>query len=241
LYRASPAVVCDNCVPDEIVGEGIEADTGQQMSLEEMADVILSYRPDAKTAPWLFEDVKTAPQLVSPQNVYIIQDLMRDVIRRGTGVRAWRELQRTDLSGKTGTSNDRRDAWFGGFNAELAAIVWVGYDDDQPLGPREEGSRTALPIWVEFMRIVLKGVPETIMPMPKGIVNVKIDKETGCPAVAGQANTMFEIFRVEHVPDCERIEEIEDPFNDANGTDPVSDADADADVDTDEDEDESLF
>ena len=97
---------------------------------------------------------------------------MRDVVRRGTGRRAM-ALGRTDLSGKTGTSNDRRDAWFGGFNADLAAIVWVGYDDDLPLGPREEGSRTALPIWIEFARIALKGVPEHQMPMPEGIVSVR--------------------------------------------------------------------
>ena len=111
---------------------------------------------------------------------------MRDVIRRGTGRRAL-ALGRSDLSGKTGTSNDRRDAWFGGFNGDIASVVWVGYDDDLPLGPGEEGSRTALPIWIEFMRIALRGVPENQMPMPDGIVSVLIDRETGCPARAGQA------------------------------------------------------
>jgi len=145
---------------------------------------------------------------------------MRDVVRRGTGVRARRELGRSDLSGKTGTSNDRRDAWFGGFNADLAAVVWVGYDDSLPLGPGEEGSRTALPIWIEFIRIALRGVPEHQMPMPEGIVSVKIDRETGCPARAGQANVIFEVFREGHVPNCERFEEGADPFNDAAGIDP---------------------
>ncbi len=99
-----------------------------------MADVALDYRPDARTAPELFKDVVVAPQTVSPQNMFLIQDMMRDVVRRGTGRRAM-VLGRNDLSGKTGTSNDRRDAWFGGFNADLASIVWVGYDDDLPLGP----------------------------------------------------------------------------------------------------------
>ena len=145
--------------------------------------------------------------------------MMRDVIQRGTGVRARRELGRSDLSGKTGTSNDRRDAWFGGFNADLAAVVWVGYDDSQPLGPREEGSRTALPIWIEFARIALKDAPEHQMSMPEGIVSVRINRKTGCPARAGQSNVVFEVFREDHVPDCEQFEEITDPFNNAAGID----------------------
>jgi penicillin-binding protein 1A len=138
----------------------------------------------------------------------------------GTGARARRELGRSDLSGKTGTSNDRRDAWFGGFNADLAAIVWVGYDDDLPLGPREEGSRTALPIWVEFARIALKGSPEHKLPMPERITSVKIDRSTGCRARSGQLNITFEIFRVGHEPNCDEFNEVIDVFNDAAGIDP---------------------
>ena len=139
---------------------------------------------------------------------------MRDVIRRGTGVRA-NALGRTDLSGKTGTSNDRRDAWFAGFNANLVGVVWVGYDDDLPLGPREEGSRTALPIWVEFIRRALKGVPNRQMDMPEGIVTVRISKTTGCPASARHPfeDVMFEHFREEFVPDCEVAESLPDIFN----------------------------
>jgi penicillin-binding protein 1A len=129
-------------------------------------------------------------------------------------------LGRTDLSGKTGTSNDRRDAWFGGFNADIAAIVWVGYDDDLPLGPGEEGSRTALPIWIDFARIALDGVPNNQMPMPEGIVSVLIDRETGCPARAGQRNVIFEVFRDDHVPQCEVIDDTPNIFNDASGVDP---------------------
>ena len=141
---------------------------------------------------------------------------MRDVILRGTGLRA-RALGRRDLSGKTGTSNDRRDAWFGGFNGNLASIVWVGYDDDLPLGPGEEGSRTALPIWIEFLRAALAGVPENQMPMPDGMTSVRIGMDTGCPASHGQSNVTFEVFRVGHVPECESVEEPPDPFNDTTG------------------------
>jgi len=220
LYRADPAVVCDECVAEEeeeprpVFDDELE----QEMTLEEMADIALVYRPDASVAPELFEDVNVAPQVISPQNAFIVQDMMRDVVRRGTGVRA-NALGRRDLSGKTGTSNDRRDAWFGGFNGDLAAIVWVGHDDSRPLGPGEEGSRTALPIWVEFARIAFRGVPENQMPMPEGIVSQRIDRETGCPARAGQGNTTWEVFREGHVPECENVEELPDIFNDASGID----------------------
>ena len=172
---------------------------------------------------------------------------MRDVIRRGTGRRAM-ALGRRDLSGKTGTSNDFRDAWFGGFNGDLATVVWVGYDDDLPLGPREEGSRTALPIWIEFMRIALDGLPEHRMPMPDGMVSVLIDRDTGCPARAGQQNVVFEVFREGHVPVCELTEVILDPFNNTSGIDVAPDAPAEDNSDAGatpedkpEEEPESLF
>lgn len=219
LYRAAPTIVCDRCVPEEPV-PAFDDELAEEMTLEEMAEVVLSYRPDATASPELFADINVAPQAISRQNVFLIQDMMRDVVRRGTGRRAM-VLGRNDLSGKTGTSNDRRDAWFGGFNGDLASVVWVGYDDDLPLGPGEEGSRTALPIWIEFTRIALAGVPENQMPMPEGIVSVRIDRKTGCgPARAGQGNTTFELFREGHVPACEQLEELTDPFNEPGGIDP---------------------
>jgi penicillin-binding protein 1A len=221
LYRADPTVVCERCsvaaktdLPPESPAE--------EMTLEEMADVALTYQPDASTAPELFANVNAAPRAITAQNAYIVQDMMRDVVSRGTGRRAM-ALERRDLSGKTGTSNDFRDAWFGGFNGDLATVVWVGYDDDLPLGPREEGSRTALPIWIEFMRIALHGRPENQMEMPDGMISVLINKETGCPARAGQRNVTFEIFRESHVPECEEELELIDPFNNTMGVDPEPD------------------
>jgi penicillin-binding protein 1A len=238
LFRADPAIVCDRCVPDEQehINEidilSVEDMIDRELFLEQMADVVESYQQDATEAPELFEGMNLAPQAITPQNAFLVQDMMRDVVRRGTGVRARRALGRSDLSGKTGTSNDRRDAWFGGFNADIAAVVWVGYDDDLPLGPREEGSRTALPIWIEFVRIALQNAPEHQMPMPEGIVSVKIDKATGCPARSGQANVTFEVFRVGNVPDCERLEEITDPFNNAAGVDPEPEENLDEETDS---------
>ncbi|NIL94057.1 MAG: PBP1A family penicillin-binding protein [Woeseiaceae bacterium] len=237
LYRANPPVVCEPCEaePDEdyVVEYDEDGNRIDEFPLDQMANVALEYMPDASTAPELFKNINSAERVITPQNAFLIQDLMRDVIRRGTGRRAL-VLGRRDLSGKTGTSNDQRDAWFGGFNSDMAAVVWVGYDDSLPLGPGEEGSRTALPIWIEYMRLAMKGVPENQMPMPDGIVSVKIDRETGCPARAGQSNTTFEYFREGHVPVCENVDELPDLFNDAAGADPDPDA-------PDDDETETLF
>jgi len=184
------------------------------LSLEQIADLGESYQPDATVAPELYSGIKLAKRIISPQNAFLIQDAMRDVIRRGTGIRA-RALGRSDLSGKTGTSNDRRDAWFAGFNADLIAVVWAGYDDNSALGPREEGSRTALPIWIDFMRTALKGMSNHRMEIPEGIVTVRISRKTGCPAVVNTPgeDLMFEHFREDHVPECEANAAVPDIFN----------------------------
>ena len=219
LYPVTPL---DDGVVDDAGQELSEEDAlfieelEQTVSLEQMAEMGESYQPDATLAPELFADVKKAERIISPQNAFLIQDAMRDVIRRGTGVRA-RVLGRSDLSGKTGTSNDRRDAWFAGFNSKIVGIVWVGYDDDLPLGPREEGSRTALPVWIEFMRIALNQVSQESMEMPEGIVTVRISKTTGCPASASHPfeDVMFEHFREDYVPECETIDGQLDIFNTA--------------------------
>jgi penicillin-binding protein 1A len=228
-YRADPLIVCPECLaePDagfttEVISETGKDAVDADQTMEFSPEVFLENRPDASTAPELFEHVNAAPRPVTAQNTFLMQDMMRDVISRGTGRRAM-AIGRRDLSGKTGTSNDFRDAWFAGFNADLATVVWVGYDDDLPLGPREEGSRTALPIWIEFMRSALNGVPEHQMPQPEGIVSVRIDRDSGCPARAGQPNATFEYFREGHVPTCETPEAIHDIFNDTSGVDPVED------------------
>ena len=220
LYRAEPVVACADCEagdpPPRRTRDGSDGGAQTDGARDLPLEALLSYRPDAAEAPELYALINSAPRAVSAQNAYLVTDMMRDVIRRGTGRRAM-TLGRSDLSGKTGTSNDRRDAWFGGFNADLASIVWVGYDDDSPLGPGEEGSRTALPVWIDFSRLAYDGVPEHSLPMPEGIVSVKIDRETGCPARAGQTNVSFEVFEVGRVPRCETVEAAPDLYNDADG------------------------
>jgi penicillin-binding protein 1A len=125
--------------------------------------------------------------------------MMGDVVRRGTATKAL-VLKRKDLAGKTGTTNDQRDAWFSGFNGALVATAWVGFDKVRPLGRRETGGRAALPMWIDFMREALKDVPETPLEKPKQLVSVRIDPETGLLARAGDPDAIYETFRPDFVP-----------------------------------------
>ena len=143
--------------------------------------------------------VRHAPRAVDARNAWLMYSLMRDVIRRGTG-RGARVLERGDLAGKTGTTNDLRDAWFSGFNADLVATAWVGFDRVRPLGRRETGARAALPMWIEYMKEALKGTPERSVEPPEGIVTVRIDPATGRVAGASHEGAVFESFRKERVP-----------------------------------------
>ena len=218
LYRADPVVVCRECERSPDAAPVEESTLDPELRLELMADVAENYRPTADTEPELFGDIKLAPRAISAQNAFLVQDMMRDVIRRGTGRRA-RVLGRSDLSGKTGTSNDRRDAWFGGYNGSLATIVWVGYDDDMPLGANEEGSRTALPIWIEYTRLALAGAPLNRMPIPEGIVSVLISSKDGQPVGAGDPDGIFEYFIEGTVPDRDTTEPAIDIFNNTRESD----------------------
>jgi len=119
-----------------------------------------------------------APRVIDPRNAWLITSMMQDVVRYGTAARAG-QLGRSDLAGKTGTTNDARDTWFAGYNPELVAISWVGYDQPRSLGHGETGAQSALPIWINFMGPALRGVPQTGWTMPAGIVTMKIDPATG--------------------------------------------------------------
>lgn len=140
-----------------------------------------------------------APRVLSPQTTFLINSMMRDVIRHGTGRRALK-LGRKDLAGKTGTTNDQRDAWFSGFNHNLVAVAWVGFDNPRSLGSRETGAIAALPMWNIYMAEALRGMPEVPLKQPQGVVSVRIDKRTGLPASAESTETMFEYFLTDQVP-----------------------------------------
>ena len=151
----------------------------------------------------LYPDARRAERAVSAQNVYLVTDMMRDVIRRGTGNRAQRELGRTDLAGKTGTTNDLRDAWFAGFNADIVAAAWVGFDEDRPLGGNEQGGFTAIPAWITFMAEALDGQPPHALERPIGIVDVRINPDNGLIASDATRNAVFEKFRIDNIPERE--------------------------------------
>ncbi|TFG87226.1 MAG: PBP1A family penicillin-binding protein [Chromatiales bacterium] len=153
-----------------------------------------NWQPTVSEAPEFLAGAGQAPRIITAENAYLMYDIMRDVIRRGTGRRAL-ALGRSDLAGKTGTSNDRRDAWFSGFNGELVATAWVGFDQERTLGAREEGSRTALPMWMYFMAEALRGQPEAPLPRPSGVVTARISADTGLLALAGTPDSIFELFR----------------------------------------------
>jgi penicillin-binding protein 1A len=139
-----------------------------------------------------------APLVIDIRNDYLLTSLMKDVILRGTGSAA-KSLNRTDLAGKTGSTNDHRDAWFVGFNGDLSTAVWVGFDDYASLGHGEFGAKAALPIWMDYMGEVLKGLPMNTLPMPPGISTVLINRDSGLPTSSDDPNSMNEIFKVEDV------------------------------------------
>jgi len=130
-----------------------------------------------------------APRMVRPENIYIMTTILRDVIKKGTGRRAL-VLKRDDLSGKTGTTNDFKDAWFSGFNRDVVATAWVGFDQPTTLGRGEAGSRAALPIWIDFMKTALKHSKEEPLAVPDGVVSVYVDPETGKAVKATLASAL---------------------------------------------------
>lgn len=142
--------------------------------------------------------VKIARRLADERSVYLMHSILKDVITRGTGRRAL-ALGRSDIAGKTGTTNEQRDTWFSGFNHDIATTAWVGFDQPAPLGRREFGASTALPIWMDYMEVALEGTPSSHMPRPNGLVNVRIDPETGKRARPGQ-DGIFELFKEEDAP-----------------------------------------
>lgn len=184
VYDAKPLTVCRACE-----SPAAKPPPDAELSMEE----ILAGHA-AQPA-----DLPPAPRVMDERVNFITDSILKDVITRGTGRRAL-ELKRSDIAGKTGTTNGPRDVWFSGYNRDVVTTTWVGFDDYTPLGRKEFGGTAALPIWIEYMREALKDSPEQERPMPPGIVTVKIDPETGQMASAGQRNAIFEYFKSDTVP-----------------------------------------
>ncbi|WP_457664877.1 penicillin-binding protein 1A [Thiolapillus sp.] len=168
------------------------------------------------------ENCRQAPRTLNEENRYIMYSMMQDVITRGTGVRA-RVLKRHDLAGKTGTTNEQRDAWFTGYNQHIVTTVWTGFDDNSKLGKGEVGGRVALPAWIAFMKVALEDIPDEPPEMPSTLVTVRIDKNTGLQVSGKTADTMFEIFRPGNEPPASEEEETSrDPATNGDQENPGS-------------------
>ena len=188
IFRANQPVVCKRCI--NLQPEKSQIKENDSIVEEDKTELI-----DEN------DDINTlyAPRVVDDKNIWIMNTITRDVIKYGTGRRAL-ELQRNDISGKTGTTNDQHDAWFSGFNSNIATVSWVGFDKFKPLGTRETGGRAALPMWIDYMREALKGIPDSIIQRPKGLITVRIDSETGEATNADNPDAIFEIFRLKNAP-----------------------------------------
>ena len=150
----------------------------------------------AKAAPVAAD--KGAERIIDARNAFLMSHMMQDVIRGGTGMRAM-QLGRADLAGKTGTTNEQVDAWFAGFQKHLVAVAWIGFDTPHTLGDNETGAVAALPIWMAYMAVALKGLPEDPLLPPGGVVAVPIDPATGLHD-SGAAGAMIEYFYQENMP-----------------------------------------
>ncbi|MGB1203011.1 MAG: penicillin-binding transpeptidase domain-containing protein, partial [Alloalcanivorax venustensis] len=143
-----------------------------------------------------------APRVIDENTAWLMHSILQDVVKRGTGSDA-RRLGRSDLAGKTGTTNDQVDAWFSGYSPELVATVWVGFDNPASLGNGEYGGRAALPTWIDYMGVALEGVEEVQPPQPPGVVSVRIDPDSGLQARPENEAAIFEYFREDNVPELE--------------------------------------
>jgi len=210
-FVTSPKIVCEDCRFDEA------ADTEQ---IESVVQVEPSFRPlqleteenllvteqETYREQDMVANPTPAPRVISEQNAFLIRSMMMDVVRRGTGKKAM-ELGRNDLAGKTGTTNDQRDAWFSGYNDEIVTSVWVGFDSHEPLGRNEVGGKAAMPIWIDYMRVALQDVPDKSPEIPEGITQARIDPVTGLLARIENQDAIVEVFDMGSLPPMEDAKE----------------------------------
>ncbi len=212
LYQAQPTTVCSNCdyvkLSDEVNLTKDNIDAVETVAVNSRAIVALNEALDQELAQQntnttelgrTITHLPIAPRIMDERVNYIMHTILQDVVKKGTARKA-QKLQRDDLAGKTGTTNDQKDAWFSGYVESMVATAWVGFDQPTTLGKNEFGSTAALPIWLDFMEIALKNVPQTQRQQPDNMVTVKIDEATGALARPGDSSAVEEIFRAERTP-----------------------------------------
>ena len=229
LWKANPVWACNRC--DNASEQGVppeddEIDIEALLAAELNRDAQLGAVDEADNT----EERVTAPQVITSQNAFLVGEMMRTAVRAngnwskktywlGTGWRARNILGRTDIAGKTGTTNDSRDTWFSGFHKDLVATAWVGFDNmNRQLGRAtrnqnlinknpekfnwignaligtEDGAKAAGPAWIRFMQRALEDKPHTPIPVPENIVRVRIDRTSGKLTRRTDHTTLFEYF-----------------------------------------------
>ena len=206
VYESKPKTACHEC-PLRF--------TQLDSNLEKLDEKIVPKRVlDTTEDP----DSPHATRVITPENAFIMHSMMRDVIRRGTATKA-QVLKREDIAGKTGTTNDQRDAWFAGFVPSLVTISWVGFDDMQKLGTREFGGVAALPMWIDFMRVALKDIPEAKFDdLPPGVVLAYINPENGLLLEPEDESGMEEMFFSTNLPETQAESHVNILFFDGEET-----------------------
>ena len=201
IYKASPAIACEKCLEqDEAAEASISAATfaeSEPSDTEEAEENSERYTPSPPTY---------AKRIITKQVAFLMDNILQDVTRRGTGWKAGKALKRYDIAGKTGTTNGPTDAWFSGYHPNIVTTTWLGFDDNAIIGRREFGGTAAMPIWIEFMQTALKDQERIDRQPPSGIVSVLIDKDSGKRAQPGADNTMFEFIQedlLETIPEEE--------------------------------------
>ncbi|WP_226665501.1 penicillin-binding protein 1A [Microbulbifer aggregans] len=199
VYKALPLAVCADCpeIGEEAVPQAEPIDLAAIQGEVPAEDEPLELRTLPVEPLHAGDQARPrAPRAMSAETAYIMDSMLKDVIKRGTGRKAL-VMKRGDIAGKTGTTNGPRDAWFSGYSPYLATSTWVGFDDNTPIGRAEYGGSAALPIWIDFMSNALDGLPERHLAQPDDIVTMRIDPRTGLRTSRGG---IFEIFRADRVP-----------------------------------------
>lgn len=217
VYHATPKTVCYECRNPDISEEPLLESELPPFAGEDEYNILedifsLSFPTKRELGILEPQDFPRASKVISDQVAFIIDSMLKDVVKRGTGYKAWQRFKRPDLGGKTGTTNGPLDAWFSGYHPNIVTSTWVGFDQNLPLGRTEYGGSAALPIWMDFMELALKNEPIVNRAQPAGVVSVRIDPENGLRAKVGDPDAIFEIFRNENVPEMNESEEL-NPWN----------------------------
>ncbi|MDZ7925417.1 MAG: penicillin-binding protein 1A [Marinagarivorans sp.] len=186
IYQTEKSIVCSSplCTQNSPLDF-----KGDAFSLSEETQALTKAKPTSVIAP----------RVMSEDIAFLMDSMLKDVVRKGTAVKA-KQIKRSDLAGKTGTTNGPVDAWFSGYAGGIVTTTWVGFDDNRSLGRNEYGGSAALPIWINYMEEALTNKPELIFPQPVNIVSVRINPETGERARINDQDAIFEFFRTKDAP-----------------------------------------